>query len=162
MFKLIQISSLRRNNHVFPSVIYMPLYLMSRYSNNVVLSLLRPSSMTRVTRLASQTTSRARSTHRKPFYITPRFQKKNPASRENYASELYRVMMIPSLSRVGRTSCYQMIDYGRVHLILFQNIIYLCMKSWGKNDLFLTTWTHFYRLWHQKDSVIAGVTFFIH
>ena len=126
---LIQISSLRRNKHVFPSDIYVPLYLVFRYLNNRVLSLLIASIMTRGARLESQTTSRSGSTQhpRKPFSITP-CRQTNPALQENYASELYRLMIL-RLSRVGRTSCCQMIDYGHVRFILFQSIIYLCMKN---------------------------------
>ena len=126
---LIQISSLRRNKHVFPSVIYIPLYLVFRYLNNRVLSLLRASSMTQGARLATQATGGSSSTQhpRKPSSITP-CRQTNPALQENYASELYRLMIL-RLSRVGRTSRYQMVSHGRVHFILFQNIILVCMKN---------------------------------
>ena len=154
---LIQISLLRRNSNVFTSVIYDLLDLMSRYSNNRLLSLLRTSTMTRLTR-----PGRASPTHqtRKLFYTTSRRQK-SLASRENYASELHQVMIL-RLSRVDRTSCYQMVSHGRVHFILLQNIIFLCMTNCGKIDLFQTTWTKFYRICPREDSVIAGVAFFIH
>jgi hypothetical protein len=98
---LIQISSPKRNNNAFPSVINKPMHLISRYSNNRVLSRLRASSMTLIAGLAGC----ARPSHqtRKPFYITTRRQK-NPPSRENYACELHQVMIM-RLLRVGRTSC---------------------------------------------------------
>ena len=155
---LIQKSSLTRSNNVFPSVIYKPLNLISRYSNDRVPSLLKTYTMTGLTKQWCN----QRPTHqaRKPFYITPRRQK-NRASRENYASELYQVSIL-RLSRVGRTSCYQMVEYGRVHFIVFQDLIPLFMKNWGKNDLFQTTWTQLYRLCPQHTPNIAGVTFFIH
>jgi hypothetical protein len=123
---LIQISSLRRINNVFTSVIYKPLDLISRYLNNRVLSKLRPSSMTRLVMGSKHFFTRIHRT-RKPFYITSRRQR-NPALRENYASELHQVMIL-RLSRVGRTSYEQMVGYGRVHYTLFQNIILLCMKN---------------------------------
>ena len=47
----------------------------------------------------------------KPFYNSL-CRQKNPASRENYASELYQVIL--RLSRVGQTSWEQMVSYGRV------------------------------------------------
>ena len=123
---LIQRSSLRRNKNVSTSVIYNPLDLMSRYSIIRVLSRFHASTMSR---LARETSGYLRPTHqtRKPFYITP-CRQENPASRENYASELHQVMIM-CLSRVGRTSCEKMAMHGRVHFILFQNIIFLCMKN---------------------------------
>jgi hypothetical protein len=80
---LIQISSLRRNNNVFASAIYNALHLRSRYSNNR--SKLRTSTMTGLARIVN-----ACPTHqtRMPFYIIPCCQK-NPASVENYASDLH-------------------------------------------------------------------------
>jgi hypothetical protein len=63
----------------------------------------------------------------KPFYITP-FRQTNPALREKYASELHQAMII-RLSRVGRTSCEQMVGHGHVRFIFFQNIILLYMIS---------------------------------
>ena len=56
----------------------------------------------------------------------------------------------------------QMVSHGRVHFILFQNIFFLCMKNWGKNNLFQTTWTQFYLRCPYKDPNIAGLRFFIH
>ena len=97
---LIQISSLRRNNNVFTSVIYNPFNSMSGCSNNGDLSRPRKFAMTRLTRQTGCTRPSHR--RRKPFYITSPLQK-NPASRENYASELHQVMIL-RLSRVGRTS----------------------------------------------------------
>ena len=69
---LIQISSLRRNNNVFTSVIYDLLELMSHYSNNQLLLLLCTSTMTQLTR-----PGRVSPTHQtwKPFYITSCCQK---------------------------------------------------------------------------------------
>ena len=99
---LIQISSPRRNNKVFTSVIYNPLGHMFRYSSTRVLSCLRPRNMTWHSITAefyACPTHQAR-TH---FYITP-LRRENLASRENYASELCQVM-IKRLSKVGRTSC---------------------------------------------------------
>ena len=78
---LIQISSLRRNNNVFTLIIYSTFLLMSRYTNKRVLSRLTTSTMTGLFGECSCTHQT-----RKPFYITSRHQK-NPASRENYASE---------------------------------------------------------------------------
>ena len=153
---LIQISSLRRNNNVFTSVICNPFLLVSRYSDNRVLSSLKASYMTGFERGTIRPTHQTR----RPSYITP-CQQKNPASRENYVSELHQATML-RLLKVGRTSYYRMVSYGRVHFIFFQNIIFLCMKNWGKIDLFRTTWT---RLWwhcHRKDRIIARVTFYIH
>ena len=154
---LIQISSLRRNKIVFPSVIYDPLRQVSCYTKNGALPSL-PSTMTRLRRESR----RSQGTHRtrEPFYITP-FHQKNPASREKYASELHQVMIL-RLSRVGRTSCYQMVSHGRVNSILFQNIILLFMKNWGKINLFQTTWTQLCRLCPQEESLFARVTLFIH
>jgi hypothetical protein len=65
----------------------------------------------------------------------------------NYASELYQVMML-RLSKVGRTSCVQTVGHGRVHYLLFQNTIFLCMQNiWKKlESLFQTTWMQFCRL----------------
>ena len=154
---LIQISSLRRNNNVFTSVIFYPFHLVSRYSDNRVLSSLKPSHITCVL-----TRGGIRPTHqtRRPFYITP-CQQKNPALRENYASELHQAMML-RLLKVGRTSCYRMVGYGRDHFIFFRIVIFLCMKNWGKIDLFRTTWTRLWRLCAQKNSIIDGVPFYIH
>ena len=125
---LIQTSSLRRDNDVFPSVINDVLSQISCYTKNGALpSLPRvPSTLTRLTR---KSWSHSGGTHRtrEPFYITPRRQK-NPASRENYASELHQVMIL-RLSRVGRTSYYQMVSHGRVNFILFQNIILVFIKN---------------------------------
>ena len=94
---LIQISSLRRINNVFTSIIEYFLNLISRYTNNRVLSRFR--SWTIRTR-----TSGACLIHqtRKPFYTT-RYRQKNPASQGNYAYELHQVMML--LLFVGQTSC---------------------------------------------------------
>ena len=157
---LIQISSLRRNNDVFTSIICNPFHLVSRYSNNRVL-LLRTFRELHMTGLV-KAKEFIQPTHqtRKAFYITP-CRQKNPALRENYASELHQPKML-RLLKVGRTSCYRMVGYGRVHFILFQNIIFLCMKNWGKIDLFRTTWTRLWRLCAQKNSIIDGVPFYIH
>ena len=94
---LIQKNSLRRNNDVFTLVICSPLHLLSRYTINRVLSGLR------VSPLAS-TRGATRTSHRtpKPFYITLG-REKDPALRENYACELYQVMIL-HLSRAGLTS----------------------------------------------------------
>ena len=98
----------------------------------------------------------------KSFYITP-FLQKNLASRENYASELYQVM-ITRLLKVGRTSCSLMVGHGHVRFMLFQNlnIFFLCMKNWGKIDLFQTTCTHLCRLFLPNCAVFAGANIFIH
>jgi hypothetical protein len=101
---LIQISSMRRINNVFASVIEIPLHLIS---DNRRLTMLCASNMT----LARETRGRGRGrgtpseSHqtRMPFYIIPCCQK-NSASVENYASDLHQVMIL-RLSRVGRTSC---------------------------------------------------------
>ena len=124
---LIQISSLRRNNNVFSSVIYKEFDLESCYSTHRVLPFLRGSPST-VTTQTSQS-RRAPPSHQtqNPFYITSH-RRKNPVSRENYASELYRVMIL-RLSRVGLTSCYEMVGYGCVPFIFFQKFIFLCMKN---------------------------------
>ena len=121
---LIKISSLRRNKNVFPSVIYDPLCQISCYTKNGALpSLISSSTLTRLLRRSHGCIHRTR----EPFYITPRRQK-NPASRENYASELHQVMIL-RLSRVGRTSCEQMVGHGRAHFILFQKIILIFIKN---------------------------------
>ena len=119
----IQISSMRRNNNVFKSVIYNPFDLISRYANIRIPSRFPASNMTR------PGSGRLCPSHqtRKPFYITTSRQKYH-ALGENYASELHQVIIL-RLSRVGRTSCDLMVSYGRVHFILFQNIIFFCMKS---------------------------------
>ena len=126
---LIQISSLRRNNDIFTSVIDMFLDLMSRYKDNRLLFWLRAWTMTRLARMTRGAALSACPTHepRKPFYTTPCCQK-NHASRGNYVFELRQVMIL-RLSRVGRTSCDQMVGHGRVHFMFFQNFILLCMKS---------------------------------
>jgi hypothetical protein len=116
---LIQVSSLRKNNNLFTSVINDPLDMVSRYSNNRVLSYPRRASIM-ITIISP--------THRtqKPFYIISRGQT-CPALVENYASELHQVMIL-RLSRVGQTSCEQMVSYGRVHFMFFhQNVILFCM-----------------------------------
>ena len=96
---LIQISSLRRINNVFTSIIDHGFNLISHYTNNRVLSRLRSWAMTSTwivgPCLIHQT--------RKPFYTT-RYRQKNPASQGNYAYELHQVMIL-RLSRVGQTSC---------------------------------------------------------
>ena len=84
---LIQIILLRRISNVFTSVIYIALHLISCYSNNRVLSTLRASSITRLTCGCTRPTHQTR----KPSYVISRRQK-NPASRENYASELHQVI----------------------------------------------------------------------
>ena len=114
---LIQINSLRRNNNAFTSVIYNPLHLISRCSNNRVLSRVKGSGIASL-----------HATHqtRKPFYITL-CRPKNLAFQENYASESHQAMMLLP-SKVGRTFCDRMVGYGRVHFFIFQNIILLCMK----------------------------------
>ena len=78
---LIQKSSLRRIKSVFTSVIYNILDLISRYSINRVLLLVRPCTIT-----AGLTRKRGYLSHQtqKPFCITPSRQE-NPASQENYA-----------------------------------------------------------------------------
>ena len=63
---LIQISSLRRNNNVFTSVINNHLILMSRYTKKGILSWLGASAMTRLTRHPNGCTHRTR----KPFCIS--------------------------------------------------------------------------------------------
>ena len=121
---LIQISSLRRNNNVFPSVIYYPLSQISCYTKNGTLpSLISGSTLTRLLRESHGGIHRTR----EPFYITP-CRQINPASRENYASELHQVMIL-RLSRVDRTSCEQMVGHGRAHFILFQKIILIFIKN---------------------------------
>ena len=119
----IQISSMRKNNNALTSVIYNPFDLISRYTNIRVPSRFPASVMIRPGR------GRLRPSHRtrKPFYITTSHQKDH-ALRENYASELHQVIIL-RLSRVGRTSCDLMVSHGRVHFILFQNIIFFCIKS---------------------------------
>ena len=99
---LIQISSLRRNKKVFPSVIYNAFGQIPRHTNNGALPR-RIASASTLTRLPWRSHGGTHRT-REPFYITP-CRQKNPASRENYASELHQVMIL-RLSRVGRTSCY--------------------------------------------------------
>ena len=115
---LIQINLLRRNNNAFSSGIYYPFHLISRCSNNRVLSRVKRSGI-----------STLHATHqaRKPFYTT-QCRQKNLASQENYASESHQAMM-PRLSKVGRTFCDRMVSYGRVHFFNFQKIILLCMKN---------------------------------
>jgi hypothetical protein len=71
-------------------------------------------------------------------------------------SELHQVMLCLSKMSMGRISCVHMVGHRRVHFMDFQNIIFLCMKSWGKNNLFQMTW--FYQLCPQKD----GMSLFIH
>ena len=119
---LIEINSLRRNSNVFTSVIYNPFPLVFRYSNNRVLFCLCAFTMT-----GPGGNNRPSRRIRKHFYITSSRQKA-PTSRENYASELRQVMIL-LLSRVGSTSCEQMVAYGRNHFMLFQNIVLLCMKN---------------------------------
>ena len=116
---LILKSSLRRIKNVFTSIIWFPLKLVSRYSINRVLFLLRPYAMTSFAYLSHQA--------RKPFYITLS-RRENPASQENYASELYQVMIM-HLLKVGRTSYEQMVILGRAHFTFFQKYILLCMKN---------------------------------
>ena len=152
---LIQISSLRRNNDVFLSVIRINSVFISRHTINRVLSRLvaSQSSITWTPRRGS-----AGSFHRTPklSYITLD-REKDPALQENYASELYQVM-IPHRSKVGLT-WNQMVSHGRVHFWHSQNLTLLCMKNWGKKDLFQTSWTHFYRLFLKK---CPEVILFIH
>ena len=54
---------------------------------------------------------------RKTFYITACLQK-NPASQENYPSELHLVMT-RRYSKVGRTFSDQMVTHVRVHFIFY-------------------------------------------
>jgi hypothetical protein len=124
---LIQISLLRRNNNVFASAINNPFDLMSCYSTNRGLSRSCASNSTTMTMARMLRPCLTTHQARMPFYITP-CRQKNPASVENYAFELHQVMIL-RLSRVGRTSCSQMVGHGRVHFIIFQNIIPLCMKN---------------------------------
>ena len=131
---LIRKSSLRRNNVVFTLVISKPVDLLSRYTINRVLWGSRPSAI-------SSTRGGSWPSHRtpKPFYIALRRQK-DPALRQNYALELYQVMIL-HLSRAGLTYWNQMVTNGHVHFTCSPNIIFLCIKYWGKKDLFQTTWT---------------------
>ena len=154
---LIQISSLRRNNNLLTSVINMAFSLRLRRSLASNVSYVRLFTMTLLT---TKTWKRPFHQTRKPFYITP-CRQKDPASRENYASALHQAMIL-RLSKMGRTSCEWMVSYGRVHFTSFQNVTFVCIKSWGKINFFLTTWTQLCRLCPQKNSVITGVTFFIH
>ena len=135
---LIQISLLRRNNDVFPSVIRINSVFISRYTINRVLSGLvtSQSSLTWVSTRGS-----AGSFHRTPklSYITLG-REKDPALQENYASELYQVMILHR-SKAGLTSWDQMVSHGRVHFWHSQKLTLLCMKNWGKKDLFQTSWT---------------------
>jgi hypothetical protein len=119
---LIQISLLRRINNVFASI-YDPLHLISRYSDNRRLSMLRASTMIS---LARETRGRARPYPRDTNAFLCR--QKKPAFVENYPSDLHQVMIL-RLSRVGRTSCEQIVGHGCVHFIFFQNIIPLCVKN---------------------------------
>ena len=92
----------------------------------------------------------------KPFYITLR-RTKDPALWENYASKLYRVMIL-HLLRAGLTSWDSTVRYGRVHFTCSQKIILLCMKNWRKN-LFQATWTQLYRPFLKER---PDFNFFIH
>jgi hypothetical protein len=152
---LIQISSLRRNNNVLTSVISNPFVQISCYTINRVLSNVLPSPMI----LSHMHTC---PTHRtpNPFYIAL-CRQKSPALRQNYASELQQEMIL-HLSRACLTSCIQMVSHGRVHFAFSQGVIMLCIKNWGKIDLFQTTWTQFYRLLSQNTPVISEVNVFIH
>ena len=60
-------------------------------------------------------------------------RQKNPDSREDYASELHQVIL--RLSKVGRTSCEQMVSHGRVQFIIFQSFMLLCMKKLREDGL---------------------------
>ena len=153
---LIQINSPRRNNNVFTSVIYNPLKLVVSPSNNRRVSLLRNWATPTLTR--ELRSLRRYPTHqiRKPSYIII-CRQKNPVSPENCASELHRVMILP-FSKVGGIFCVPMVRYGRVHFFNFQKLSILCMKDWGKIDLFRTTWMRLWRLYLKKSSIIAEVT----
>ena len=98
---LIQINSLRRNNHVFTLVVYKRSILMSKSKKRFVPC----HAAWHMTTLSWKASRFVITTHRtrKHFYITSG-REKDPASLENYASELHQVM-IQRLSRVGRTSC---------------------------------------------------------
>ena len=107
---LIQINSQRRNNNAFTSVIYNALHLISRCSNNRVLSWMKGSRISSITGLCA--------THqaRKPFYITL-CRQKNLVSQENYVSESHQAMTrMLRPSKVG-PFCDRMVSYGRVTLI---------------------------------------------
>ena len=61
--------------------------------------------------------------------------------------------MILCYSKVGQTSFYQMVSYGCIHFIDFQNIFPLCTKNWRKINLIQTTWTKSWRLCPQINSI---------
>ena len=93
---LTQISSLKRINSPFTSVVEHAFDLMSCYTNNRVLSRFRTCNMTPSLRgkrgaLIHQT--------RKPFYTT-RCREENPELRGNYAYELHQVMILDRKSVV--------------------------------------------------------------
>ena len=126
---LILKSSLRRIKNVFTSIIWLPLELISRYSINRVLFLLRPYAMTSLAYLSHQA--------RQPFYISTLSRQEDPASQENYASKLYQVMIM-HLLKVGRTFCEleQMVILGRVHFTFFQNVFSSVWKIEGRKVCF--------------------------
>ena len=101
----IQISSLRRIKSVFTSVVCNPFNLMSCYASNRLLShLSNLSASIMIWSLQSFKRENSLTSHLapKPFYTTFRRQT-NPALQENYASELYLVMIL-HVSRAGLTS----------------------------------------------------------
>ena len=152
---LIQINSPRRNNNVFTSVIYSPFHLLS--SSNM--SLLRTCGWSTPTLRRETRSLRRCPTHqiRKPFYIIL-CRQKSPASPENCASELHRVMIL-RFSKVGGTSCVRMVRYGRVHFFISQSSSLFCMKNWGKINLSRTTWIRFCGLPLKKKPLSPKSTF---
>jgi hypothetical protein len=103
---LIQISSLRRNNNVFTSVIWKRLIPISCYKINRLPSNAWNSAMIIILGIPNQAPGYPGPTHQttNSFYITLRRQE-NPALRQSYASELHQVVLL-HLSRAGLTSCY--------------------------------------------------------
>lgn len=156
---LIHTSLPRRNSNGFPLGINKTLVLASHYATNWLVESFRVSLMTAVT---GQRRRRIGPTHQTlmGFYITLHRQT-DPALQENCASELHQAMILP-LSPTVRTSCEWMVNYGHGHFTLSQNYILLCIKNWGKIDLFQMTWTTYCQISLKRTSYTLEVNFFIH
>ena len=116
-----EISLLRRNNVLFPSVFYKSntIYLATQIIESCQ-TFAHPLWHELPVSLAAHVLPHQT---RKPFYITT-CRQKNPASRENYASELHQVMIM-RLLKGGSDLLRRMVSYdGRVHFILFNHILF--------------------------------------
>ena len=130
---------------------YANLDLISRSTNNWILSFLPPSA---ITQLAQQAVGCNTSTHqtRKPFYVTPSRQKDH-ASRENYTSELHQAMIL-RLSR-GRTRLgYSFIGFSLDNAsILHEPPLYIKWPIYRRLQWLSDTFLHHYRTRRGEDMI---------